>query len=103
LLLPTTACSLVIDKNATQCARDPDCRVSPYSICQAGVCVDPKSAAAGGGDGSCSDASGCFRCAPQSNTQFLNACSEHSCVPFDNASRLRNLGADGKLKPLLNR
>ncbi|MET0795540.1 MAG: hypothetical protein ABW061_28735 [Polyangiaceae bacterium] len=93
----------MIDKNATQCAHDEDCRVSPFSLCATGVCVDPKASGASGGEASCSDATGCFRCAPQTNTQFLNACSDHSCVPFDNASRLRNLGADGKLKPLLKR
>lgn len=102
LLLASSACSLVVDKNATQCTRDQDCRVAPFTSCSAGVCTDPKTSGAGG-DGSCNDASGCYRCAPQTNVQFLNACADRSCVPFDNASRLRNLTADGKLKPLLNR
>jgi hypothetical protein len=46
------------------------------------------------------DSSGCYRCLPHSTVEFLNACSDRSCVPFDNASRLLNLSADGKLKPL---
>ena len=77
--------------------------MSPFSVCSAGICIDPKAPDASGGEGSCSEPSGCFRCAPRTNSEFLNACSERSCVPFDNATRLRNLTADGKLKPLLSR
>lgn len=101
LVLASAACSLVVDKNATQCVRDEDCRVAPFTTCAASVCVDPK-AQGMSGNGSCTGNSGCYRCAPQNNVQFLNACTDRSCVPFDNA-RLRNLAADGKLKPLLSR
>lgn len=93
----------MIDKNATQCETDNDCRIAPFSACSAGICLDPKASAGQGGEGSCTGPAGCFRCAPQSNDELLNACTDRTCVPFDNSKRLQNLGTDGKLKPLLER
>ncbi len=39
----------------------------------------------------------CYACAPQTNTQYLNACTEASCVPFDDTKRVKNLPLDGNL------
>lgn len=95
------ACSLLIDKSAQQCERDSDCRVGSYSSCERGVCVDPAaSGSSNAGAGGCAAATGCFRCTPDAGSEFLNACTDASCVPFDNAKRLTNSTADGKLKPL---
>jgi hypothetical protein len=90
-----TACSVLVDKNIAQCERDSDCKVAPFSSCSGSVCVDPKAS------GNCVDPSGCFRCEPHSNAEHLNACSDSTCVPFDNESRLLERAADGKLRPLL--
>jgi hypothetical protein len=83
------ACSLLIDKNAAQCQSSSDCPVGTYSVCKAGVCTDPRASALT----ACNSA-------PEAGVDFLNACSDASCVPFDNASRLDNLDDAGKLKPL---
>jgi hypothetical protein len=91
------ACSFLIDKNAIQCVSDADCHVGSYSSCEQGVCVEPSAI---GGASACISSTGCFRCAPEAGTDFLNACTDAGCVSFDNASRLTNLAADGKLKPL---
>jgi hypothetical protein len=42
----------------------------------------------------------CYACAPTETPQFLNACTNASCVPFDDPSRLANLLPDGGLPPL---
>ncbi|HVH43825.1 MAG TPA: hypothetical protein VM925_15840 [Labilithrix sp.] len=38
-------------------------------------------------DPSCTSA-GCFSCEPTALVDFLNACTEGQCAPFDNAARL---------------
>ena len=48
----------------------------------------------------CTGDKGCFSCTPMADVEFLGACTDATCVPFDNHSRLANLGADGFLKPL---
>jgi hypothetical protein len=42
----------------------------------------------------------CYACAPTETPQFLNACTNAACVPFDDVSRLANLLGDGGLPPL---
>jgi hypothetical protein len=42
----------------------------------------------------------CYACAPTETPQFLNACTNASCVPFDDLSRLANILPDGGLPPL---
>lgn len=39
-------------------------------------------------DPSCTTATGCFSCEPTSLAEFLNACTEGQCAPFDNVARL---------------
>src|SRR5687767_8787707 len=41
---------------------------------------------AGDGDGDgCVGQDGCFACEPTNSAEFLNACSDASCEPFDNS------------------
>jgi hypothetical protein len=40
----------------------------------------------------------CYPCAPKTNEQFLNQCSDAECSPFDNAERIP--GFDGTLPDL---
>ena len=39
-------------------------------------------------DPGCLSAAGCFTCEPVNLPDFLNACSEGQCAPFDNVARL---------------
>jgi hypothetical protein len=47
----------------------------------------------------CADA-GCWSCAPTTTTQFLNHCTNSTCSPFSNTSRLPG-GYDGGPLPAL--
>jgi hypothetical protein len=78
-LLGTIAgCSFVLDNEKTQCAVDSDCaEFAGYPLCQAGVCVP-----SGLGP------EGCFLGTPDTQSEYLNACSTSKCVPFDNCDRL---------------
>jgi hypothetical protein len=53
-----------------------------------------------GGAGSCQPEGelDCYPCAPATNEQFLNQCSDAECAPFDNAERIP--GFDGTLPDL---
>jgi hypothetical protein len=39
----------------------------------------------------------CYPCKPSTDPEFLNACTESTCVPFDDTVRVKNLPADGGL------
>ena len=93
------ACSLLVNKSTAQCSSDSDCHSSTYSLCQDSVCVDPRTVGAAGSTG-CMGPNGCVPCAADAGVDFLNACTNSMCVPFDNATRLKNLSADGGRKPL---
>jgi hypothetical protein len=47
----------------------------------------------------CDGPNGCFACAPQANKEFLNACTNAQCSPFDNVARLP-LYNGGNLPPV---
>jgi hypothetical protein len=55
----------------------------------------------GGGDAgpNCDGPNGCYSCAPQTTTQYLNACTNAQCSPFDNVARLP-LYNNGNLPPI---
>jgi len=89
----------LLDKSTTQCRSDSDCHSATFSACHENVCVDPHLLGAAGSSG-CAGPNACVRCAPEAGTDFLNACTDSNCVPFDNAVRLKNLSADGGLKAL---
>ena len=77
------------------CTKDSECAAlfGAASRCDNGYCS---------GDPSCDqsvDGHACFSCPPTAHSEFLNACTDASCVPFD-TKRLTKLGPDGKLPPL---
>lgn len=83
LLLVTSACTVLIDREAVQCSSDSDCaKFSTAAIqhaifCQQGVCVESN---LGPRD--------CFAGTPSSTGEYLNACTEASSLAFDNCARL---------------
>jgi hypothetical protein len=113
------ACSLILDRRADQCSTDGDCAKFAGTRCdpKQRLCVlvsntldagNPASAN-DAGDGTadvtleadpCLGPSGCYACAPASDQQFRNACTNAECKPFDNSTRLKNLLPDGGLTPL---
>ncbi|APR83760.1 Hypothetical protein A7982_09109 [Minicystis rosea] len=49
------------------------------------------SSSSGGGTGgapNCDGPNGCFSCSPTKTVEFLNACTDAQCSPFDNVARL---------------
>ncbi|HVJ94024.1 MAG TPA: hypothetical protein VM580_29745 [Labilithrix sp.] len=55
------------------------------TITPAGVPDGGSDAAA---DPSCTSPEGCFSCEPVNLVDFLNACTDDQCAPFDNVARL---------------
>lgn len=59
------------------------------------------------GDGGCIDPTGfggkgCYRCAPQTNDDFLNACTTSSFEAFDNAARIQGYDPNVPMPPLVD-
>jgi ABC-type phosphate transport system substrate-binding protein len=78
LLLPIGACTLLVDRTATQCQSDTDCaKFGNHPYCQGGVCVS-----------SGLQPANCFYGTPTQPQDFLNQCSVAECLSFDNCSRL---------------
>jgi hypothetical protein len=78
LLSVCASCSLIVDRNSSQCRSDSDCeKFGAHPYCQSGVCV-----ASGLGP------SDCFYGTPQRPQDFLNQCSNAQCLLFDNCMRL---------------
>jgi hypothetical protein len=109
------ACSLLIDTDASQCRRDADCARFGAATCDLAThfCAATLNSggaggggptgtggAGGGGPSLCHDPSGCHPCAVGGAAVILNACTDSSCIRFDNADRLTNLDPNGNLKPL---
>ena len=42
----------------------------------------------------------CFPCTPTTDPQFLNACTDAACVPFDDQARIAGFVPDGALPPV---
>lgn len=63
-----------------------------------GTTGEPAETGAETGD-ECRGELGCYACEPASPAQLLNACSDATCQPFDNATRLPLL-VDGQIPPL---
>jgi hypothetical protein len=90
-LLPL-GCSVLVDDGASQCESDADCvRFGGHPYCRDRVCV-----ASGLGP------EGCVVGTPQSQGDYLNACSQSACVPFDNCARLGACGADQSMPPTVD-
>jgi len=90
-------CSLVIESGDRQCERNEDCAGFDDAVCDVagGVCVPASSGTAG-----CVGPDGCFACAPEQPEEFLNACTDSACVPFDNAQLEGLLLEDGSVPPV---
>jgi hypothetical protein len=107
------ACTLFLDASSAQCNRPEDCARFPGTGCDSArhVCVPTTRTPIGRDtDGGANDAASAgadasfLFCPPDSaaapGLELLNACTNASCIPFDNRARLRNLTDDGSLKPL---
>jgi hypothetical protein len=120
----STGCSLVVESQDRQCESDADCSVDG-SVCDVagGVCVaraettssglgtTSGSSSGGGGNGAggggststgdeCIGPDGCFACAPDTQPEFLNGCTDAACVPYDNAQIADLLEEDGSVPPV---
>lgn len=86
------ACSLIVEHQSHQCETDADCKAFADAVCDTsqGVCA-PRS-----GD-KCVDPSGCWACAPTTTHELQTACTDATCVPFDNSVLAGMLGPDGGL------
>ncbi len=78
LILASAACTVLLDRSATQCQTDDDCtKFGGHPFCQSGACV-----VSGLGP------TGCFYGAPAQADDFLNQCSAAQCLAFDDCARL---------------
>jgi hypothetical protein len=100
------ACTLLLDRDATQCGTNGDCaHFQANAVCVGGFCqppdagsdvssdarIDAGSTRGDGGDAESDAAScppGCFSGTPTTDIEFFNACTDSSCVVFDNCKRL---------------
>jgi len=113
---PAVGCSLG-NLNPDSCTQNADCTATfgVGSECLNGYCTDPtkcqadsdcpKGGACRGGFcsvGSCDgtqNGAPCFACAPEKREEFLNACTNAACAPFDPA-RVTKLPQGGQLPPI---
>lgn len=125
MILGVAACSVAVDARTAQCQSNRDCARYPGASCNLtfGICVpavDAMGAAAqpGGGAGgrgvsgivggsgaggvadACQGPSSCMACESGTLADLANRCTNVTCVPFDNRTRLTNLDGNGGLKPL---
>lgn len=109
-LLLGASCSLLLPSEATQCQSTADCTRFGQAVCDTDrhVCrpsapapVDSSAPDVFSPDTApvCQIPGGCFRCTPSTDPEFFSACTESTCIPFDNR-RVTNLNPDGTLKPL---
>jgi hypothetical protein len=81
------------------CTSDDQCALAfgTGSQCKEGFCTTPTNP---GCEKRGPDGQNCFSCTPSSTPQFENACTNATCAPFDNKTRLTKLNPDGSLPPL---
>lgn len=112
----SSGCSFVIESRDTQCESDEDCTGFDGATCEEGVCVprESTSGSTGGstsastsassttstGTGGCEGPDGCFSCEPTTQVEYLNACTDAECVPYDNAQLEGLLLEDGSVPPV---
>ena len=113
-LLGVSGCSFVVESQDRQCETDADCSGFADAVCDTagGVCVarevaGPSSTGTGGGGGGsgststgCDGPDGCFACEPDSQVEFLNACTDAACIPYDNGQLEGLLLEDGSVPPV---
>jgi hypothetical protein len=73
---------------------------APIAASDAPVASPDVAAVSDGAPAGCRGVNGCYSCPPQRDLEYLNACTDQRCIPFDNGARLKNLAPDGTLKPL---
>ncbi len=91
-------CSFVVESRDKQCTVDSDCSGFGDAICDVagGVCVARGTTSTGpGGGADCAGPDGCYACAPEKQEEFLNACTDVDCVPYDNTPLEGLLNPDG--------
>jgi hypothetical protein len=113
------ACSLIIETRDQQCQTTDDCVVAGFAgaTCDTtlGICVKPSATGSGGsgggttssgtmvtsstGPGGCTGDAGCWACAPTDDTEYFNACTDSTCIGFDNTKRIAKYDG-GKLPSL---
>lgn len=88
----------MIESQDRQCEVDDDCSGFEDAVCDTtnGVCI-PRDAGTSSG---CVGPDGCFSCEPEQPVEFLNACTEAECVPYDNAQIEHLLLEDGSVPPV---
>lgn len=98
LALAVASCSLG-NIAVTDCVSDAQCSAGfgAGSRCDRGFCT---AATSPGCQKTGADGRACFGCAPKTTDDFLNACSDATCSPFDDAKRLTKLTPDGGLPAL---
>jgi hypothetical protein len=83
----TAGCSVLVNDAASQCESDADCaHFGGHPYCRDHVCVP-----SGLGP------EGCVVGEPTSQGDYLNACSQAACVPFDNCARLGLCGESASM------
>jgi len=97
LAIAAAACSLG-NVSHDDCTGDAQCSAAfgAGSRCDQGFCSPATSP---GCQKTGADGRACFGCAPKTAGDFLNACSDATCSPFDD-KRLTKLTPDGGLPPL---
>jgi hypothetical protein len=79
LVVACGACSLIVDRNSTQCSSDSDCDpFGTHPVCSGGVCVP-----SGLGPPNC------FSGMPELPQDFENQCGTAQCQAFDDCQRLK--------------
>ncbi|MDC3953993.1 hypothetical protein [Polyangium jinanense] len=83
------ACNLIVEGATDQCTTDADCsKFGNGSVCQEGVCVLPGGSSSSSGSGGSGGGEACFSGEPTNDEQYLNKCTDATCVDFDNCARL---------------
>jgi hypothetical protein len=97
-------CSFMVESRDRQCERDADCSGLEGAVCDVagGVCVPSASTttSSSSSSGGCEGPDGCYACAPETQVQFLEACTDAECIPYDNAQLEGLLEEDGSVPPV---
>lgn len=95
-------CSFVVESRDRQCERDADCAGLENAVCDlaGGVCVPDSSTTTTTSSGGCEGPDGCYACPPQTQVQFLEACTDAECIPYDNTQLEGLLEPDGSVPPV---
>jgi hypothetical protein len=103
LLIVLLAVGLALGAAATACSSSSE-EAAPSRPPVPPVTTDPDASVTpdGGGDSDagCLGPNACFACEPVALDEFLNACTDGQCTPFDNVKRLPLYKAGQALPPV---